>query len=878
MQKNNIILNSVTQDIYHENTKIKFTKFVDADMKTAKLYDLDGDGVLLKSTNGNFWNGSFETISIPYTELPHAVESMMVGEFIIQGVHQHLASGSCPSDATRSKQLFPLSDQAGLLIIDSDSIDMFDEIGSLDDLIDALVTIEPALVSVMKFCSSSASSHIEYNDINSGLRGVHTFIPVSNTKNNTALIEALHVRSVIQGYAYPKLTKAGVIKINSLIDTALKTSNQPVFEGGAILNNPVIIQHKEFKLYEGAVLDASVIKSLTNSEKTKYDVTVTALKESVSVQASVIRAQYLKEKGRAIKDRFPALSDKQAGNITNKAVMDNDLYGQFILRLETGEDITVQAVLDNKEKYHLAACAHPFDEDIMGKTLIYLDQDKPIIHTFAHGEELYYLHPVIAQWEISLLDHVDLFNKTHAQVIFGGKHKIMRSVDAEIHPDNRITYEFLNVEDLKKIYANNLIQIGEKNTTKGLEPVYKDKMSAWLYHPKCCVYIGGVAFKPAQRTPENYYNLWQGFAIAPKSGGITSLINEHIERVICNKDPDLIKYFKDWVGYTIQHPESPVGSALVLRGEKGSGKGIIGHFLRKIWGTHGMHISNPVHLVGKFNNHLADLCFLFADEAFYSGDKQHECILKALITEPVITIERKGIDSISQPNFLKIFMATNSDFAVPASKDERRFGVFDVSSARINDNAYFRALAVACNDKEVQAAFLDEMLSRDVSGFSANEIPETQGLKDQRLHSLPSHGQWIADSLSKGYFTIKYQIDYEYFASTSWQTELPTNVLHASYLDWCNSNKKTQYDIVTISVLGKYLKNIYVSKKLKGGARGYVFGSWDAAILAFQNYEKVDLGIERELKTEPLSNWFNDYNADEVGAASLLSSTHAMSH
>ena len=45
---------------------INFTKFVDADKKTAKVYDLV-NGELIKSVGGNFWNGSFETINIAYT-------------------------------------------------------------------------------------------------------------------------------------------------------------------------------------------------------------------------------------------------------------------------------------------------------------------------------------------------------------------------------------------------------------------------------------------------------------------------------------------------------------------------------------------------------------------------------------------------------------------------------------------------------------------------------------------------------------------------------------------------------------------------------------------------------------------------------------------
>ena len=259
---------------------IVFTKFIDADKKTAKTYNLV-NGELTKSIGGNFCNGSFETIKIAYTELPTFIESMEAGEFIVQGLHQTLALGHCPTNATRTKELFPFSSDAGVVIIDTDSMNMFNGIDSLDGLIAALVKIEPALESVMKFCSSSASSFVEYNGINSGLRGVHTYFPISSSIDNKTIIEALHMRSVNAGFAYPKITKSGSIKINSLVDTALKTSNQPVFEGGAILNEAAITQIPEFKLYEGGVLDVSSIKPLTNAERTKYTEAVERLKASV---------------------------------------------------------------------------------------------------------------------------------------------------------------------------------------------------------------------------------------------------------------------------------------------------------------------------------------------------------------------------------------------------------------------------------------------------------------------------------------------------------------------------------------------------------------------------------------------------------------------
>ncbi|MCX7102290.1 MAG: hypothetical protein NTX38_12625, partial [Methylobacter sp.] len=161
--------------LHSKQELIHFTKFVDSEKKTAKSYGIV-DGKLVKAAFGNFFKGSFETASIPYGDLPDYIGAMVPGEFIVQGIHQTLASGSCPGDATRAKALFPFSERAGVLVIDTDSIDKFTGIDSLDDLISALNTIEPALTPAMKYCASSASSYIEYAGINSGLRGVHTYI------------------------------------------------------------------------------------------------------------------------------------------------------------------------------------------------------------------------------------------------------------------------------------------------------------------------------------------------------------------------------------------------------------------------------------------------------------------------------------------------------------------------------------------------------------------------------------------------------------------------------------------------------------------------------------------------------------------------------
>lgn len=62
--------------------------------------------------------------------------------------------------------------------------------------------------------------------------------------------------------------------------------------------------------------------------------------------------------------------------------------------------------------------------------------------------------------------------------------------------------------------------------------------------------------------------------------------------------------------------------AVVLRGGKGVGKSFVAEHFGRLFGRHYLKVSQPGHLVGNFNSHLRDVVVLFADEAFYAGDKR----------------------------------------------------------------------------------------------------------------------------------------------------------------------------------------------------------------------------------------------------------------
>ena len=223
----------------------------------------------------------------------------------------------------------------------------------------------------------------------------------------------------------------------------------------------------------------------------------------------------------------------------------------------------------------------------------------------------------------------------------------------------------------------------------------------------------------------------------------------HLWSVICSGNEEHYRWLIGWLAYCVQNPGKQAEVAVVLRGLKGTGKGMVGQMLMRIFRNHSLHITNSKHLVGNFNAHLVDALFLFLDEAFWAGDKQGEGTLKALITERTIMIEPKGVDAFQMPNRLKILMASNNDWVVPASADERRYFVLDVSDERKGDIAYFKALAAAIEGDEL-AALLDDLLEMDLSDFDHRNPPHTEGLNKQKLIGGDSLQKFWLDCLTAG--------------------------------------------------------------------------------------------------------------------------------
>jgi hypothetical protein len=368
--------------------------------------------------------------------------------------------------------------------------------------------------------------------------------------------------------------------------------------------------------------------------------------------------------------------------------------------------------------------------------------------------------------EEAISEAVRELNQQVAFALEAGKAIVLRQREI----DGRRTVERITPVDFERAYQNRKVDTpdgGESSLGK-----------VWLEHPDRRQYLGGVVFDPSGRARDDCLNLWQGFAIQPAAGSWKHM-RHPIREIICNGNVEHFEYLLNWMARLFQRPGEQGEVAVVMKSIEGTGKGFWARAIMRIFGQHGLSISNAKHLTGNFNAHLRDCIFLFADEAFFAGDKAHVGVLKSIITEPTLTVEAKYRNAETSPNFLHVVMASNCDWVVPAGLEARRFFCVDVSESRVGDRQYFEALSAELENGG-HAAMLHDLLARDIRDFRVTAIPHSDALEQQKKLSLDPEFNWWIDVLTRG-FVYQSKLGLEkYFCR--WMDEVATELLFKSYL------------------------------------------------------------------------------------------------
>lgn len=349
-------------------------------------------------------------------------------------------------------------------------------------------------------------------------------------------------------------------------------------------------------------------------------------------------------------------------------------------------------------------------------------------------------------------------------------------------------------DDFMNRFMNIPVQIG--NDDKG-KPINKPLGQWWLMQPHRRQY-DKIVFSPGVDVSESY-NLWRGFGCEAIQGKCDLFLN-HIRKVVCSGNEEHYNYLVGWMASAVQIPNRPAGTAVILKGDQGTGKGVFVKAFGSLFGRHFMQVADPKHLVGNFNSHLRDCVVLFADEAFFAGDKKHENILKMLVTEETLTIEAKGIDAESAQNCVHLLMASNDHWVVPAGVGDRRFFVLHVSNCHKEDVKYFGDMDAEWKNGG-QEALLYYLMTYDLKGFEIRKMPKTEELQQQKVFSLATEETWLREKLADGRLLPE---------QGSWVREIPEGDLFYDYQAFCRqSNAYRRANKTALrSILGKYIPNI----------------------------------------------------------------------
>ncbi len=363
--------------------------------------------------------------------------------------------------------------------------------------------------------------------------------------------------------------------------------------------------------------------------------------------------------------------------------------------------------------------------------------------------------------------NIDEMNRNYALAIWGGKAAVINEQEDGPILDR---VRMMTLEAMNSWFGNRLTEV--KSTDGKNRAVTWAK--AWHAHRQRRQYAG-VEFFPnpdGARGTSNYFNFWRGFDVQPSQAGSYAIFRDHLLTNVCGGDQTLFNYVFGWIAHIIQKPRERLGTALVLRGKRGTGKSKIGEVIGSLFSAHYFQVDEARYVTGQFNAHMASCLLLQADEAVWAGDKAAEGKLKGLITAETQMVEPKGLDPIRMKNYLRIMMTSNESWVVPAGMDERRFCVLDVGDGCAQNHAYFAKM-----DEQMDAGgrekLLHDLQKFDLKSVDLWRVPRTNALLDQKLRSLDPIDDFWFNRLNDGAQTSDHD---------GWRDRVAASDLYAEYI------------------------------------------------------------------------------------------------
>lgn len=332
---------------------------------------------------------------------------------------------------------------------------------------------------------------------------------------------------------------------------------------------------------------------------------------------------------------------------------------------------------------------------------------------------------------------IDKLNAEMGFVLIGGKACII--IERHVERIGCKMPEYVSLAAMKAKHENRLVQVGMRQV---------NEFQYWMSHPMRREY-DEVVFEPLSER-KKVYNLWRGFSYGVEPTGNCSLFLEHVYKNVAQGDEAKGDWIIGFFAQMIQSPRVKPGVSLAVRGNQGCGKSIIGETIGALIKPHWVLVSGSRYVTGNFNSHMGQALLLQSDEGFFAGDPRNTGILKSLITSETHRIEHKGVDSFEVPNYIRLFITSNSHQVVPAEFGERRFATYECGDGNRQDHDFFGEMKRQLKEENGYGALLHHLQTFDLKKVDLWKLPQTEALLQQKQYSMPPFPMFMFEQVLGG--------------------------------------------------------------------------------------------------------------------------------
>lgn len=259
-------------------------------------------------------------------------------------------------------------------------------------------------------------------------------------------------------------------------------------------------------------------------------------------------------------------------------------------------------------------------------------------------------------------------------------------------------------------------------------------------------------------------NKYRNHGVEPVAYGESSAVVDrflrHVEMTLPDESDRTI--FLDWMSFVCQNPGMRVNWALLLQGTQGTGKTYFVNVLQAVLGRNVANL-DPQAIAGRFTGWAHGSTVTAIEEIRIHGTNKYEILdrMKPFLTNDTVSIEEKGRDHRTVPNFTSYMLLTNHADAIPLMEGDRRYCVF--YSHWQSENQMYKELGGRQGAEKYFDALFDDLHESRVgelahflktrklsSGFSPRgRAPETKARQRMINLAISPDRQLLEDAIAE---------------------------------------------------------------------------------------------------------------------------------